>query len=271
MISNPVLKKELLLRLRWRQPTPARIGVLLAVLAVTGLIYWSVFSAVLSSTGVNNGHDAWQLVMGAQFVLILLVTPAITANAITREKEQQTWEMLIFTRLLPGEIILGKLLARMATVLLIMALFLPISLFAWAHTDHQGLEAGSYVTMGQFVLVYVATLISATFFAAFGLFMSWLLQRTLYALMLSYTFIIGFLCIGTTLISAVGVYLTQDSSIMDHFPLMWVNPIMILFYALNLGSSNLQYYLIYGILIYAVATLLMLWRMITGFRRYAYE
>ena len=271
MISNPVLKKELLLRLRWRQPTPARVGVLLAGLAVIGLVYWVVLSAVLSATGTNNGHDAWQMVVGAQFVLILLVAPAITANAITREKEQQTWEMLIFTRLMPGEIILGKLLARMATVLLIMALFLPISLFAWAHTDHTGLDSGNSVTMGQFLIVYVATLIAATFFATFGLFMSWLLQRTLYALMLAYTFVIGFLCIGTTLMGYVVMLLSQDSTLMDHFPFMWANPIMILVYSLSPGSNNYQNFLVYGLLIYAVASLLMLWRMITGFRRYAYE
>ncbi|HLV80772.1 MAG TPA: hypothetical protein VKT32_10840, partial [Chthonomonadaceae bacterium] len=81
MISNPVLKKELLLRLRWRQPTPARVGVLLAVLVVTGLVYWTALSAVLSSTGINKGHDTWQMLMGAQFLLLLLITPAITANA----------------------------------------------------------------------------------------------------------------------------------------------------------------------------------------------
>jgi len=270
MISNPVLKKELLLRLRWRQPTPARVGVLLAVLVVTGLVYWTALSAVLSSTGINKGHDTWQMLMGAQFLLLLLITPAITANAITREKEQQTWEMLIFTRLQPGEIILGKLLARMATVLMLMALFLPISLFAWAHTEHQGLESNS-VTLGQFFLVYVATLIAATFFATCGLFLSWLLQRTLYAIMLAYTFLIGFLCIGTTLMGYVLMLLSQDSALLDHFPLMWVNPIMVLIYALNTGTSGYQNFLIYGLLLYVVATLLMLWRMITGFRRYAYE
>src|SRR5207248_8522605 len=131
---------------------------------------------------------------------------------------QQTWEMVVLTRLHPSDIILRKLLARMATILLIMLLFLPLMLFCWARADVGGPLSSFYISGSEVGAVYLVTLLSALFFATFGLFASWLLKRTLYAIMASYTFVIGGLCIGTTLVTAALSTLLSDGRFIEKCP-----------------------------------------------------
>ena len=271
MINNPVLKKEML-RLLLRQSSTTRIGLLTALVLPIGLLYWKIFQWLLEDASPGSGHSAWMAVVCIQFAVIVLVAPSITANAITQEREQQTWEMLIFTRLLPGEIILGKLLARMVSVLLILALFFPLTLFAWLHAPHLG-DPSTSVSVGQFLGAYIVILLTALFYATFGLFMSWLFKRTIYALIMSYTFVIGGLVIGTALVTYVISLLFMDTGWLttNKFPLLWVNPILLIQVSVAPDSQADTPYLIYGLLCYAVLTVLMLWRMIAGFRRFAYE
>src|SRR5207248_1248193 len=127
--------KELLMRLRLRQvPLAAKIGIGVVILGLLAFFYGTIGKALLDNPREDAGRTAWGWCIAIQYTLVCLIAPIITANCITQEKEQQTWEMLIFTRLKPGEIILGKLLARLAVVLLLLALFLPMTAFSWVHS-----------------------------------------------------------------------------------------------------------------------------------------
>jgi ABC-type Na+ efflux pump permease subunit len=274
MISNPVLRKELLLRFRMRQGRGAQAGVGLAVLLALGCLYYLICRWLINDRDPQTAQTAWQIVMSLQYLLVGLIAPSITANAITQEKEQQTWEMLVFTRLHPSEIIFGKLLARMASVLLLMLLFLPLMLFCWTRAAAGGTLSTYYVTGSEVGAVYLVTLVSALFFATFGLFASWFLKRTLYAIMASYTLVIGGLTISTVLVTQMIGSLVEDNRFFEKCPLMWINPVQMMVWAVSLHSPNTSsdpLYLCYGLLCYAGLTVLMLWRMIVGFRRFAYE
>jgi ABC-type transport system involved in multi-copper enzyme maturation permease subunit len=270
MIGNPVLRKELM-RGRIRQPKATLVGLGLAVLVILGGAYYQVIVSLLSDPTPSAGRDAWRTVVWIQFVLIGLLAPVATANAIAQEKEQQTWEMLLFTRLMPGEIILGKLLARMAFLTLVVLLGLPISLFAAFQANRGGVLGSEAVSVGQFVGVYFTMLMCALFFATFGLFMSWLLNRTLYAILSSYTFVVGGLVIGTTMVAGLLSMLTNDGNFFQRCPLMWFNPINMFYNAVTPQQHLDTVFLVYGLIGYGLFTALMIWRMIAGFRRFAYE
>ena len=48
---------------------------------------------------------------------------------------------------------------------------------------------------------------------------------------------------------------------------MWINPVAMMVFAFNPENTpNSGLFLIYGLLCYVMLTLLMLWRMIVGFR-----
>lgn len=272
MISNPVLRKELLIRMRFgRMPNIQRVGVLIAIAVLLSWIYFQIFNSLRNDPHPSSGHGAWVFILALQYAFICLLSPVAAANAITQEREQMTWEMLIFTQLRPSEIIVGKLLSRMLTILIILILGLPAALFALFYADIGGPGTTDYITLLQFAGAYVTQFIVGLFFATFGLFMSWLLKRTLYAIMAAYTFVVAGLIIGTILVTFILSSLVGDYNFFTNCPLMWFNPIMMMIEALTPSRSIDSLNLIYGLTGYATLTALMLWRMIAGFRRFAFE
>src|SRR3954447_13314119 len=89
-----------------------------------------------------------------QMLLLVLVTPAFVAGAITDEKRRGTLQYLLTTDLDTRHIILGKLLGRMAQVALVALAGLP--LFA--------LLAG-FGGVAPLTLVFVAAVLIAPLFA----------------------------------------------------------------------------------------------------------
>ena len=278
MLSNPVLHKELL-RLRMRQGKPVRIAILTAV--ALGMAYFYLLSAAYLLNPLNRSDivNIWALVVGAQFLIITLITPSATVNAISQEREQQTWELLVQTRLTGKEIIFGKLFARLVPTLALILLGLPITtmcLFAAQHPI-EGYSGTLALTPGIFLITHGAMLIMGLFFATFGLYMSMRFKRTLYALLATYCFVIGVLGIGTTLITGtLGMFDPYNSHFVERFPLMWVNPGYIIG-AIISGNGNSANgredfaFAFIGLLCYAGATAFLLARLVTRFHKMAID
>ncbi len=197
-MNNPVLRKELFMKLRLRQlHMSSRIALLGVGAALLGVIYYFVIVKwIIEDPNSRSGLNAWQFIVGIQAALICLIAPAVAANSITQEKEQQTWDMLISTRLRPGEIICGKLMARTTFLALLLLLFVPIEIFCW-------MKSYQFISATMILLSYLTLIITAVFFSTFGLYMSWLLNRTIYAIMSAYSFVIGGLVVGTMLITSM--------------------------------------------------------------------
>jgi ABC-type transport system involved in multi-copper enzyme maturation permease subunit len=266
LINNPVLRKELM-RGRIRQPKATLLAIAAAILALLGWFYFELVQNLLVNADASAGRDLWGKVIWIQFALVCLVAPSIAANAIAQEKEQQTWEMLLFTRLMPGEIILGKLLARMVFLSGIFLLGLPAAVICALHADRGGVGSDAYISAGQFAGAYVTLILCGLFFATFGLFMSWLLNRTLYAIIASYTFVVFGLILVTTIVGFLLSMLTSDLSFFNRCPLMWFNPFQLITWVTNPQQHLDTVYLIYGLVGYGLLSALMIWRMIAGFRR----
>jgi ABC-type transport system involved in multi-copper enzyme maturation permease subunit len=64
--------------------------------------------------------------MGVQFLAVSLLTPAYTATAIAEERERKTLEFLLATDLRNREIVLSKLVSRLANMTLLILTGLPI-------------------------------------------------------------------------------------------------------------------------------------------------
>src|SRR5262249_35639000 len=67
--------------------------------------------------------------MTVQLVLTLILTPAYIAGAIAEEKDRKTLEYLLATDLRNREIVLSKLVARLANLMLIVLAGLPVLSF----------------------------------------------------------------------------------------------------------------------------------------------
>src|SRR6202011_6252266 len=128
---NPIVAKEYRSRMRtWRSPVAMTVYILLL-----GGLGWAIFSSMAASSrnSVFNGGQAANYGQGLflylvlfQMVLLAFITPALTAGAISSERERQTIDLLFVTKLPAFSILWGKLLASMSFVLLLLLLSVPI-------------------------------------------------------------------------------------------------------------------------------------------------
>lgn len=125
LLSDPVFAKDLRLRLRLR----SSLLLVTLCMAVPALIV-AVFLAQHSNLGADHstraGAQLFQLLAIVQLCLVLLLTPATMAFAVSGERHQRTWDLLLVTRLSAFAIVRGKLLAGLAFNLLLVIAPLPL-------------------------------------------------------------------------------------------------------------------------------------------------
>jgi hypothetical protein len=72
------------------------------------------------STTIFRALTVWEL------VLVLFIAPVLTAAAIAGEKERQTLDLLLCTRVRPSSIVIGKLVASLLFALLLLVASVPV-------------------------------------------------------------------------------------------------------------------------------------------------
>jgi ABC-type transport system involved in multi-copper enzyme maturation permease subunit len=112
-----------------------------------------------------------------EVILLAFITPALTAGAISGERERQTIDLLFVTPLRPFAIIWGKLLASMSFVLLLLMLSVPIFSLVFLFG---GIE------LDQMISAFIVVGVSALTFGLLGLAFSSLFRRTLAATVAAY-------------------------------------------------------------------------------------
>jgi ABC-type transport system involved in multi-copper enzyme maturation permease subunit len=125
LVYNAVIAKELRTRMRGLRSTI----ILTAYMAVLGAI--AVGFLVQQAGPATNqasqvGVQLFEALSIFQLFLILFVTPATTAGAISGERQRQTWDLLRVTRLSAFGIVWGKLVAGLAFNLLLICASLPL-------------------------------------------------------------------------------------------------------------------------------------------------
>ena len=180
-VWNPIVAKEYRSRMRtWRSPLTITIHVL-----ILGGVGWAVFS-VIANTVANFGSGFSPSSMGItvftflvlfQVALLAFITPALTAGAISGERERQTIDLLFVTPLRPFSIIWGKLLASMSFVVLLIVLSVPIFSLVFLFG---GIE------LDQVVAAFALTGVTAMTLGFLGVAFSTIFRRTLAATVASY-------------------------------------------------------------------------------------
>jgi ABC-type transport system involved in multi-copper enzyme maturation permease subunit len=257
MIENPVLWKELKVRLRFRHSSAVKIAIAVVVLGLLAFCYQQGLGYLFGENNTNAGKDGWQMALYIQTILIWLLCPALASNAVTQEKEQQTWEMLIFTLLTPMQILVGKLLVRLLPILAIIAAFIPFMFFCL-------LRDGA--TIRDFILTYTIFAIWILFLVSISLFMSWAFRKTAAAIAMSFL-VLFCLTIGTALIEMT---LSFGQSRMDS-PVIWLNPFRIAAALTDPQDNNGSRVLVFSSMTFLGITAFTFWRMIRQFRAFAID
>jgi ABC-type transport system involved in multi-copper enzyme maturation permease subunit len=208
---NPVFVRELRSRMRGIRGYLV-LGVSAAIQIATLCTYWVAeppgSSAYLSVADFSRTF--FIVATCIQATIVALIAPAFTAGVISLERERQTLEMLLMTRLTRRSIILGKLSASMFQLLLVVVGGIPVSV-------------GTCLMLGglapvEATMTYLFLVLIGVSCGAAGLYASCLFRRTMASTAVAYLFV-ATLLIGTGVLDAIDQVVTRSYSA----PLGWVN------------------------------------------------
>ncbi len=200
LLENPVLQRELLANLRMKRA----FGLLFAYIVLLGGMVYLAWPQD-TQLDVTNPAAAIRLVnlfFLGQYIVASMMAPSFAAGAITGEKERKTYEMLLASPLKPGAIVVGKLLADLCHLGLMIFSSLPIVMLC--------LPLGG-TSLYEVLAVYFALLLSTTTFGIISLACSSYFQRTMPALVVSYLVILPLALAGLVAWMILG-QMTSDTS-----------------------------------------------------------
>ena len=186
IMDNPIITKELKSRMRGRQGFII-IGAYLALISlVIGLIY--LFLALDGS--ISNGNPGFLQTVGKvifstvvmlELLMLGFIGPALTAGAISSEREHKTIDLLKTSLLSARALVFGKLSSAVVFLLLLIFTAIPIESLAFFLGG---------VGMAEMVISTLMLVITAIFFCTLGLFFSSFTKRTLISTVFSYSAIL---------------------------------------------------------------------------------
>jgi ABC-type transport system involved in multi-copper enzyme maturation permease subunit len=189
VLENPVLQRELLVNLRM-----VRAFVLLFVYqALLGAVVYFAWPQDTHLDLTANSENARQtralvdLFFIGQYVLASMMAPSFAAGSITGEKERHTYEMLLASPLRPAAIVLGKLIAALTHLAVLIFASLPIVMLC--------LPLGG-VHLSELLAAYLGLILSVITFGMISVACSAFFQRTSAALVVSYLLILPLVITG---------------------------------------------------------------------------
>ncbi len=193
LTQNPVLQYELLSNLRLLR---AFVLLFAYVALLGGVVYLAWPQAeVIDFAQPEEAKRLVNLFFFGQYMIASLMTPSFAAGAITGEKERQSYEMLLASPLRPGAIVLGKLLAALCHLAILMLCSLPIVMLC--------LPLGG-VSPYEVFAAYIAMISSVALSGMICLWASSFFSRTSASLLVSYLMILPLALVGVLIWNALG-------------------------------------------------------------------
>ncbi|MDO5416064.1 MAG: ABC transporter permease subunit [Lachnospiraceae bacterium] len=193
MRINPVYKREVTVSSR-----SARIPVIMmvfnSILALVAFLnMYSVTAQVKVTAEIQYSSflDLYMFVASLEFVMLLFIMPALTSGSISGERERQTLELLLSTKATPWEIVTGKLMSSMNSMVLLVVSSFPVMALVFVYGGI------TIKDMGLLMLMYGTV---ALFSASLGICFSSICRRSTMATAMSYG-VLTFLIAGTFVIN----------------------------------------------------------------------
>lgn len=192
MHMNPVYKNELKMSARSMQ-IPVLAVIFNSILSVVTL---SVLYSIRQGY-IRNGSEPYSsmmllyvVVLTIEVVLLCLFVPSAAGGSIAGERERQTLDILLSSRMSVGEIVMGKLLSCISTAVLLMLTSVPILAVT---SMYGGMQLSVLYQSAAYVGFFIL------FIGSIGVFCSCRFKKTTYASISAYGVIIA-LTIGTGLL-----------------------------------------------------------------------
>jgi ABC-type transport system involved in multi-copper enzyme maturation permease subunit len=176
-----LLTKELRLRMR-RERT---IWIIVTYILLMGMLGWLSINSYSASSGAsynssalsNVGLTLYYLLSQLQLFLIIFITPAFTSTTVNGEKERQTFDLLLCSRLSAFSLLSGKLLAGLTNALLLIAASAPLFSLVFFFGG---------VGPAQIVKALIVFILTTVLAGTLGLFCSTIFKRPAVSTAISY-------------------------------------------------------------------------------------
>lgn len=131
---------------------------------------------------MQRGPMCYAVLLGAQFLLIILIAPAMTSGSIAGERERQTLDLLLVTNTRSFRIITGKIMESFVLLALMIICGLPVMCLC--------LMTGG-VNIGRILLGELFLLAEALACVSVGVFCSSICRSTVVSGVMSYVILLG--------------------------------------------------------------------------------
>lgn len=239
MIKNAVLRKDMMLDMK--KPKVAIIMLIfnagLALVALPFLAFTTMFASAYDYGVMEVSYRTlivmYMVLVWLETVAICFLTPALTAGCVSIEKERQTMDVLLTTKMSTWQIIKGKYFSSIMLVLMLIISGLPIMSLVYIYGG---------INLWQMLLMMLVLISTTMYLACFGVFFSALVKNTIVAVILTYIFLGVMLSLtfsvsfgGAAIMAAINEYLEWEYNLHldlhgDYFLfILWWNPFVTVF------------------------------------------
>ena len=200
MRINPVLKNETKLAVRSFKFTVV-IFFYVALLSAGALFIFNtnVKNAYFNGMNLESIIELYISMAVIQAVLLMFIVPSLTATAICSEREKQTLEVLLSTKMSTLSIISGKLMSSISRVIVLIICTMPIYSITFLIG---GVNLGNILELSLFFIV------TTIFVGSIGVFISTFIKTSKVATAIAY---------GVTLFIYAGIIILAYIIVMYNF------------------------------------------------------
>ncbi len=205
MTRNPVYKRETTVSSRsFRMILVILIfnGILAAVALLN--IYSNLQRAKLTAeVQYSSFLNLFLFVAALEFMMVVFIMPALTAGSISSEYEKKTLDIMLTTKLTPGQIIGGKIMAAMSTMGMLIVSSLPVLSLVFVYGG---------VSLTDIILFFISYMSAALLMGGIGICCSAFIKKTTMATVTAYS-VTGLLVLGTYALNWVFDYISRISAL----------------------------------------------------------
>lgn len=167
---NPVFLKEITVDSRSvRLPVVIFIfNMILSAAAVFNVYNLNLHARLTAEIQYSAILELYSLISTLEFVMLLLLMPALTAPAICGEREKETMDLLVSTSIHPRSIVTGKLTSSQTEMLVLLLSALPVQSLVFIFGG---------VTMPDIILVFITYIAAVMYVGGIGIFCSALFRK----------------------------------------------------------------------------------------------
>lgn len=174
---NPVLRREIKTSFRTSKTFYYISAYVFVLLLFTSLFMFVSISNSYNGFSPKNTLFLYLIMSGIQCIFIFLTVPAFTGSSISGERERQTLDLLLITKMSSRSIVIGKLMSSLIIVLLMITASMPVYAIIFYYGG---------VSLYGFIITILFSISNTMFIGSTAILFSSLFKKTIISIVLTY-------------------------------------------------------------------------------------